>query len=224
MSRVTEPVKRHQYRSPLRAERARASRQRILDAAAAQFLARGYARTPVTAIAAEAGVSEDLVFHLFSTKRGLLKAVLDVGIGGDDADVALLDREDPQAMRRETSLRRQIAMFATGIGQQLERVRPLDDMLRGAAGVEPELAELRDDIQLRQRRQAMTTIADWLHSRGPLRDDMSVEQAAAILWTLTSPEVHHMLIDDWEWSGEQYRAWLQGILEASLLPPDSPAS
>ncbi len=222
MSRVAEPVKRRQYRSPLRAERARASRQRILDAAAAQFLARGYARTPVTAIAAEAGVSEDLVFHLFTTKRGLLKAVLDVGIGGDAADVALLDREDPQAMRRETSLRRQIAMFATGISQQLERVRPLDDMLRSAAGVEPELAELRDDIQLRQRRQAMTTIAGWLHSRGPLRDDMSVEQAAAILWTLTSPEVHHMLIENWEWSGEQYRAWLQGILEASLLPPGAP--
>ncbi len=213
MGRVAEPVKRRPYRSPLRDERARASRGRIIDAAAAQFLDRGYAATTVAAVAAQAGVSQDLVFRVFATKRGLLKAVLDVGIGGDDAEVAVLDRAGPQALRDEPSLRRQIALFAAGISAQLTRVRPLDDMLRSAAAVEPELAALRADIQLRQRREAMTTAAGWLH--GPLRPEID---AAGVLWTLTSPEVHHMLVENCGWSVEQYREWLQRTLEASLLP------
>jgi len=130
----------------------------------------------------------------------------------------LLDRAGPQALRDEPSLSRQIALFASGISAQLTRVRPLDDMLRSAAAVEPELAALRADIQLRQRREAMNAVAGWLH--GPLRPDID---AAGVLWTLISPEVHHMLLEDCGWSVEQYREWLQRTLEASLLP-DPPSS
>ena len=46
-------------------------------------------------------------------------------------------------------------MFASGISGQLERVRPMDDILRSAAPVDPGVAELRADLQLRQRRDAM---------------------------------------------------------------------
>ena len=36
-------------------------------------------------------------------------------------------------------------MFAAGIAVQLERIRPLDDVLRSAAAVDPKVAALRDD-------------------------------------------------------------------------------
>ena len=45
----------------------------------------------------------------------------------------------------------------------------------------------------------MTTVAGWLAAQGPLRDGMSAESAAAVLWTLTSPEVHLMLRGTWGW-------------------------
>jgi len=73
---MTEPVKRRAYRSTVRAMRARANREAILRAARDLFVANGYPNTSVAAVAAEAGVSEDLVYVQFQTKRRLLVEVL----------------------------------------------------------------------------------------------------------------------------------------------------
>lgn len=214
---MPEPVKRRTYTSALRQERAAATRRRVIAAAVRRFLAGGYAGTTIAAVADEAAVAPDTVFHLFGSKRGLLQAAMDTVIGGDDEDVALLDRTDPQAMRAEPDQRRQIAMFAHGMRVQLERVRPVDDMLRSAAATDPDIAGLRADLQLRQRRQAMSAVASWIAARGPLRDHLPVDQAAAVLWTLTSPEVHHMLRVDCGWPPDRYEDWLRTTLERTLL-------
>ena len=221
LGRVEPVVKRRSYTSPLREERARATKRRVLDAAVRLFLASGYAGTTMKAVAEAAGVAPDTVFHLFSNKRGLLKEAMDVVIAGDDEDVPVLERPDPQAMRREPDQRRQLQLFAAGITRQLERVRPMNDLLRSAAAVDPEIAALRDDLQLRQRREGMHTVAGWLTARGELRDSMPTEDAAAILWTLTSPEVHRMLRVDWGWSPEQFERWLAQSLLDMMLPPDA---
>lgn len=215
---MTNSVKRRAYVSPVRAERARATRQAILSSAVELFLARGYAATSMAAVALEAGVSTDTVYHLFSDKRTLLKECLDVVIGGDDRDISFLERSEPQLMRQETNQRRQIALFAAGMARQLERVRPMEDILQSAAAVDTEIAALRADVQLRQRREAMTTVASWISARGPLRDEQSVDEAAAVLWTATSSEVHRMLRVDWKWQPQQYERWLIITLEAHLLP------
>lgn len=214
---MPEPVKRRTYTSPLRLEKARATRRRVIEAAVRLFLARGYAATTMAAVAAEAGVSADTVFHLFGTKRDLLQKAMDSVIGGDDADVPMLERAGPQAMRAETDQHRQIALFASGMLAQLERVRPVDDMLRSAAAVDTDIAALRDDLQLRQRREAMTAVAGRIAARGPLLDDMPVDEAAAVLWTLTSPEVHHMFRVHWAWSPKRYEDWLRTTLQCALL-------
>ena len=167
---VPAPVKRP-YVSPARAARAEATRQQVLASARECFLAAGDGPSTVTAIARSAGVSPDTVFRLFGSKRDLLKVLVDTEAGGDSAEVALLDRPDPQALRRETDPRRQVAMLAAGIRGQLERLAPVDGLLRSAAAVDPEVAALRDDLQLNQRRQAMLTVAGWIAARGPLRDD-----------------------------------------------------
>jgi AcrR family transcriptional regulator len=204
------------YVSPLRMERARATRQAVITAAVQLFLDHGYAGTSIAAIAKRGGVSADTVYHLFGTKRSLLKQALDDTIGGDDQEVPFLERPEPQRMRRETDQRRQIEMFAAGMSRQLERVRPMEDVLRSAAAVDPEIAALRSDVQLRQRRRAMTTIAGWIAARGPLAVD--VDEAAAVLWTSTSAEVHRMFRVDWDWEPAQYEKWLRVTLAANLLP------
>jgi len=205
------------YTSPLRVEKARRTRRRVIASAHELFLGRGYPATTITAVAALAGVSADTVYTTFGSKSGLLKEVLDVVIAGDDDDVPLLDRPGPRATRAETDPRRQLAQFAAGVTEQLERVRPLDDILRSAAAVDADAAALRADIQLRQRRQAMREVAGWVAARGALRDGLSVEEAAAILWTLTSPETHGMLRVTWGWEAQRYEDWLREVLVASLL-------
>jgi AcrR family transcriptional regulator len=190
----------------------------VVAAAVELFQERGYGSTSVALIAGRAGVSPDTVYHLFGNKRSLLKQALDDTIGGDDSDLPILERTAPQRMRAELDQSRQIALFAGGISAQLERVRPMDDVLRSAASVDPAIAQIRDDVQLRQRRAAMATVAEWIAARGPL--DVETDEAAAILWACTSPEVHRMFRVDWGWGPSQYERWLRVTLESNLLGHD----
>lgn len=215
---MSPSVKRRAYHSPVREEQALATRRRILESAERLFVEIGYARATIKQIAGAARVSEDLVFHTFGTKRGLLEAVMAAAAGAEDPRTALAG-PDPDGLPAEPTLRGQIAAIATVIGAQLERVRPLDDMLRNAAVVDPELGKLRSELHLRQRRRSMTRLAGMIGERGALRQP--VEEAAALVWTLTSPEVHHMLVDGWQWPHFRYVAWLRNNLEAALLAADA---
>lgn len=208
---------RRPYRSSVRTERAHQTRRRLIDAASTHILKAGYASTSLAAIAGTAGVSVDTVYKTFGSKIGLLKEVLDVGISGDDVPVPLLERAGPQALRKETDQRVQVRMLAAGVTGQLERIRPLDDILRSAAAVDREAAALREDIQVRQRHTAMRTIVGWIAARGPLRNGLSVNRAAQVVWTLTSPEVHLLMRDTGGWSEPSYRAWLEQAIADGIL-------
>lgn len=61
----------------VRARDAGATRQALLDAAAALFTERGYDRTTVRAIAARAGVNQALLFRYFGSKRALFGEVVE---------------------------------------------------------------------------------------------------------------------------------------------------
>lgn len=207
------------YSSPLRAAQAHDTRRRIIDSARTLFVENGYGPTTIAAIARHAGVSADTVYSGFGTKIALLNDVLAAVVGGDDQQVPFLEREAPQAMRRETDQRRQLAMFARGMTEQLERIRPLDDVLRSAAAVDENAAQLRSEAQSVQRLTAMRIVAQWVAARGELRAGRTVDDAGSIIWTLTSPEVHRMLRDDCAWPQDRYTQWLNDTLVDSLLPP-----
>jgi AcrR family transcriptional regulator len=60
-----------------RAEQRRRTEARILDAAARVFIADGYDRTTIRAVAAAAGVDAGLVMHYFGSKQELYRRVID---------------------------------------------------------------------------------------------------------------------------------------------------
>ena len=72
--------------------RTRLARRAVVDAARTLFLARGYQATTVEAISAEADVPVATVYRLFSAKLGILKALLDISIAGDDQQLEQLRR------------------------------------------------------------------------------------------------------------------------------------
>ena len=72
--------------------RTRLARAAVVDAARTLFLERGYGATTIEAISALSDVPPATVYRLFSSKRGILKALLDVSIVGDDEAVPLADR------------------------------------------------------------------------------------------------------------------------------------
>jgi AcrR family transcriptional regulator len=205
------------YDSKLRKQQASQTRLRILDAAQRLFAERGYAASTIEAIAKEAGVAVDTVYAAFSSKRGVLKTLLDVRVGGDDAPIDLLDRPGPQAVRREPNQRRQIAAFAEDIGAIIERARPVDDIIRGAAAVDADIAAFRTKAQ-EHRFGNMRQLVSWLAANGSLRSGLTQEEAAGIVWTMTSPEVHRLLRVNRGWTPERYSTWLRDSLTRILLP------
>ena len=215
---MPEPVKTRRYDSPVRREQARQTRVAVVQAAQRRFLTDAYASTTLTAVARDAGVSVDTVYAVFGSKRGLLAAVMDVNVGGDDEPLDVLDRELPQRMRAESDQRRQISLFATGMAGELERMRPLDDVLRSAAAADPDVAAARHEQNDVQRHAAMATVVGWVRARGQLRSGLDDAAAADVVWTLTSPEVHHMLLTTRGWTRSQYETWLRKTLERALLP------
>ena len=60
-----------------RTEQRRRTEARILDAAAQVFMAAGYERTTIRAVAATAGVDAGLVMHYFGSKQELFRRVID---------------------------------------------------------------------------------------------------------------------------------------------------
>ena len=207
---------RRRYVSGVREEQAQRTRVRILDAAHRLFGTNGYARTTIERIASDAGVATDTVYAVFQSKRAVLSALMERRVGGDDQPIAMLDRPEPQSVRREPNQRRQLARFVAGVTEAIERSRPIDDIMLSAAAIDPEIATLRANIQ-EERFRNMTTLVRWLRSNGPLRGERSVEQAAAVVWTLTSPEVHRLLRVERGWSSERFRDWLGDTLGRTLL-------
>jgi AcrR family transcriptional regulator len=208
---------RRRYESALRLQHASQTRARILDAAQALFAERGYANTTVEAIGAAAGVATDTVYATFRNKAGVLHALFDVRVGGDEALVEVIEREGPQAVRRERSQKRQIAAFAEGVAEILERSRPVDDIMRGAAAVDPDIAALRARMQ-QSRYESLRQFVGWLAANGSLRDGLSLDDAAAAVWAVASPEVHGLLRVGRGWTAGRYRDWLGVTLTRTLLP------
>src|ERR1700761_9214199 len=68
---------RRRYDTSLRAERALASRQRILDVARTLFTAHGVDKVTIGEIASGAEVSTPTLYALFQSKTGILKAVVE---------------------------------------------------------------------------------------------------------------------------------------------------
>src|ERR687893_353998 len=102
---MSPPVKRRPYASSLRAAQARETRRRIVEAAARLFVREGYAATSIAAIAAEAGVAVPTVYATLRSKAGVLRAVVDLTVRGDDDAAPLAARAAWQEIERRNDPR-----------------------------------------------------------------------------------------------------------------------
>ena len=208
---------RRPYRSTLRAEQARLTRDRILEAAEELFLAEGYGTTTIAKVARRAGVAADTVFATFGSKRGILKALIDARVAGDAEQVPLLDRPDIRAASADADRGRRVQFVADGIAAIHERARRIDDMMLSAAGSDPEIATLRSDIQQRQRLEGMRYAMTAIRGTDPIRAHLHDDEAADTLWVLTGPDIHRLLRDQRHWTADRYRRWLGDAIQRLLF-------
>ena len=190
----------------------------MVEAARGLFLERGYGATTVEAISERADVPTATVYRLFSSKVGILKALLDITIVGDDADVPLAARPEVRALLEAADPREQLAglvAVASGVNQ---KVAPLYRILVSAAGNDPGAGALLDELTA-QRQRGQHGIARSLARRGALRSDVRERDAADVIHALASPELFRLLVLDRGWAIERYERWLTDALAEQLLPP-----
>src|SRR4051794_11907552 len=109
---MSGPVKtRKPYDATGRQEQARAGRRRGLGAATPMFLGRGYAAPTPPAAARAPGVSAQSVYKAFGNKPGLLKAVFDVAMAGDDEPMTMMQRKALTRVREEPDPRRKLRLY-----------------------------------------------------------------------------------------------------------------
>jgi AcrR family transcriptional regulator len=202
---------RRSYNSPLRADQARQTRRKVLDAALALFAERGYAGTTIAAIAERAGVSNETIYLSLGGKRGLLEGVIELAIAGEDGPgeewwAAVAELPDaPERLAR-------MVEYSCGV---LERTRPVHAVIRGAADKEAFAAELGRRL-LHERLASQTERIDRFLA-GDLRPGLPVAEAGERYCALASPELYWVLTAEFGWTAERHRLWLTELMEAELL-------
>jgi AcrR family transcriptional regulator len=215
---LADPVNpRRRYDASGRQQQARRNRLSVLNAARRQLLEQGYASTTIGAIAAEAGVSVETVYKAFGNKAGLLKAVFDVAIVGDDEPVPMLERDFVRRNMAEPDPRKKLRMYGEFFAQNAVRAMPVQLLARDAAAGDPGAAAVWEQM-LTERLTGMTAFARHLYDGGFLRDGITVDEARDILWTFTSTELYELLVVRREWPPTKFGQWMSEMLIAALLP------
>jgi AcrR family transcriptional regulator len=214
---MTEVKDKRKYFSAVREEQAVRTRARILDAASQLFLERGYARTTMKDIAAQADVARDTVHAIFGSKARVLTALIDQRLVPDDSVANVTQRPDALAIRDAVDQRQQIKLFAEFIAGISTELRPVFEILRTASAVEPEMAKVFEEMD-RFRLINMRTYARWIAARGPLR--VSTRRAGEMIWAVASQDVARMFCDEIGWTESQHARWLADTLVRTLLPDD----
>jgi AcrR family transcriptional regulator len=204
-------------RSSGRQARTRLARAAVVGAARALFVERGYAATTVEAISERSDVPPATVYRLFSSKPGILRALIDVSVAGTDDAVSLANQPTAQAPLADPDPARQLAGFAAICGEVNARTEPLYRILVSAAESDPEAAALLAE-RTRHRSAGQDLIARSLAHAGTLRPALREREAADIIHALMSPEVYQLLVTDRGWKPQRYEQWLAQILIDQLLP------
>lgn len=200
-----------------RQARTRHTRAAVIEAARTLFAERGYTATTIEAISHLSDTPQATIYRLFVSKPGILKAVLDVSIAGDDEAVPMLDRPQVRALLADPDPRSQLAGFAALVRDVMARTASMYQLVTEAARSDQDAASLLAEIA-RQRQEGQLRVARSLARSGALRPGLRERDAADIIYALASPEVYSLLVLDRGWSGERYENWVAATLANQLLP------
>jgi AcrR family transcriptional regulator len=172
----------------------------------------------MAAIATEAGVALKTVYVVFETKSGLLRALWHLRLRGDEAEVPMGDRAWYREVLEEPDPVRAVRLTAHNSRLVKERAGGLLRVIRSAADVDPDAAELWARIQS-DFHENQRGIVEALRAKKALRRGLDVARATDILWTLNHPDVWHLLVGERSWTPEVFERWFGDTVCAQLLRP-----
>jgi AcrR family transcriptional regulator len=212
MSEAVKP--RRSYRSALRDRQAQRTRSAILDAAARHLERDGFSGSTLRQIAESAGVSVETVYATFGSKASLFAAV-----GERNLQVALrrlIPGGDLRSLIDGRDLEAQLTVFGQAAPGIMGSNWAIVDAWRVGGATDTELAAVYRGAS-EGRRGWMRGFAEAWSAMGRLRDGLSVDDAADVLWAITAPDVYRLLVVEAGWSSDRYAAWLTGAARALVL-------
>jgi AcrR family transcriptional regulator len=186
----------------------------VIDAAERRFLRDGYGPTTVAAIAADAGVSPDMIYKGFGGKPGLVRAIRARALEGEGPVPA--ERRSDALHESEQSARDIITAWGALVTEVAPRVGPILLLIRSAAASDPDVLQLLEEMDA-DRLRRMTQNARRLHEAGGLRAGVSVAQAADVLWTYSAPELYELMVLRRGWSRKRYGRFVADAMIDALL-------
>jgi AcrR family transcriptional regulator len=212
MERYTNEVARVKDRRAVAAE---ATQITIVEAASRLFIERGYHATTLSDIAVQAGVAIQTIYNSLGSKRDVLSKVLDYAAAGEHAPTPaptlVLAQTEP-----EPNARKVLDQLVDFWRDSRARTAPFYNLLRQAAALDKEVAEL-ERSRAKERQRTYRIGAGLLAERGALRQSLSLDDAAAIMYATGHPDVYRFLVIEQGWTPDQWAAWVRSTLEAGLL-------
>jgi AcrR family transcriptional regulator len=200
---------RRVYESPARQRQADETRRRIIAAARKLLEETGYTGMTIPEVAKAAGVAVPTVYAVFGSKKGIVSELLDAARFGEAYQSLIAEARkvmDPMVLLN----------FPSRFSRQIyEAEVPVENLLRGAGVVAPELAAVEEERNC-QRYDSQVMVIDALERAKLLRAGLTRESARAILWTLTSREMFRMLVRERGWTGDEYESWLREAIRREL--------
>ena len=179
-------------------------------------MAEGYAATTMAAIATEAGVSLKTVYVAFETKSGVLRALWNLLLRGDQDEAPVGERPWYRAVLEEPDPERQLRLTARNSRIVKARIGPLLSVIRSASQIDGDIAALWTRIQT-DFHDNQRGIVESLQEKKALRRGLDVERASDILWTLNHPDLWQLLVAERGWTPDQWEGWFAETVRAQLL-------
>ena len=204
-----------------RKDKARQTRLRIIRAAQAEFLARGYHGATVDQIAKRAKVAPQTVYFVFHTKAALISAVIDTAVMGDDDPIEPENTDWWEQMQQASTAAETLRVFVAGAAPLLERAAGISEIMRAAALTDDEVRRTflhHDGMQ----RAAYRQVIDAAAGKGALRAGLTPATATDLLLTLAGDGTYFLLRTERGWSEDQVTEWMSDALPRLLL--DEPSS
>ncbi len=198
-----------------RAERARQTRNRMLDTARELFITDGYAATTMETIAQEAGVAVQTLYYTFRSKGQLLCEVVEATAAGDDRAAPVVQRTWAQKMFEATTGQRVLALAVEHGADIYVRASPLWAAV-AVASADPQVEQYWRRVAA-DRRTGQSRMVARLAELGALRQGLHPERATDRVVVLFGHDVFTGVVTQAGWSVPEYKAWLLTTLAQQLL-------
>jgi len=211
---MADGTPRRSYNSEGRREAARRNRAAVLAACRELLFREGYHATTVRAVAERAGVSPETVYKSFGGKPGMVKALWDITLAGDDEPVPMGDRPQVREILGTGELGAKLRLYAAYVRGIHERVAALFALLTQAG---PDVGEVLE-IAEQERLIGVTAFVTHLDEAGALAREADPAHLADAVWALAGPQLYTQLTAGRGWSAGTYENWLADTLTATLVP------